>query len=90
MSGSDERDERDLNGDEEDPRERRRVIDVSDREPVVVEREPEFPFAGYAPERMRVYVAQGGRRACAIPLILILLILCCACISFWILTDNLF
>jgi hypothetical protein len=90
MHDADDRN-RSTSDDEEHPPPRREVIiDVSEREPVVVEREPEFPFAGYAPERVRVFVAGGNRRTCAIPIILILLALCCACLGFWVVADNLF
>jgi len=81
-------DERDRYEDEDDLRPRRRVIDVSEGDPVVVEQE--FPFAGYAPERVRVYVSRSSRASCAIPLVVVLLVLCCGCVGFWVLADNLF
>ena len=85
MSGFDDRDRFD---EEDDPYPRRRVIDVSDSEPVVIEQD--FPVAGYAPERVRVYVARGGRASCAVPVVVVLLLICCACLGFWVLADNLF
>lgn len=66
-----------------------RIIDVSDREPVIVEDESRLPFFAAGTERVRVYTAGGGR-ACAIPAIVILLLICCACAGFWVLVDNFF
>lgn len=67
------------------------VIDVSGEHPEVVPHDatgqPTFPTSiGQA----RVYVAQGGPRACLIPLGLLLLLTCCACATAWVLVDNLF
>ena len=67
-----------------------RIIDVSGDRPVVVEEESGFPFVSSGAERIRVFTASGGPRTCAIPLIVILLLLCCSCIAIWSLTDNLF
>lgn len=75
----------------EPPREK--IIDVSGPDPVIVERvddATDFPFAGYAPERVRVFVSGGGKRACAIPVIFILLTFCCACIGLYAIADNIF
>ncbi len=77
-------------GDDHPQPRRERIIDVSSDDPIVVENEAQFPFSGYAPERLRVFVAGGDRRTCAIPIILILLALCCACVGFWVLADNIF
>jgi hypothetical protein len=67
-----------------------RIIDVSGERPVIVEDEASFPYFSSGVERMRVYTATGGARTCAIPLIVILLLLCCGCVAVWSLTDNLF
>jgi hypothetical protein len=67
-----------------------RIIDVSGDRPVVVEEESGFPFVSSGAERIRVFTASGGPRTCAIPLIVILLLLCCSCIAIWSLTDNIF
>lgn len=67
-----------------------RVIDVSGHEPVVVEEDPAYPTFAGGTERIRVFVASGGRKTCVIPILAILLLLCCSCIVFWSLTDNLF
>ena len=72
---------------------REQIIDVSGGDPVIVdsaEDAADFPFAGYAPERVRVFVASGGNRACAIPIVFILLTLCCACIGLYAVADNIF
>lgn len=66
------------------------VIDVSGREPVVVEEDSAYPSFAGGTERIRVFVASGGRKTCAIPILVIFLLLCCSCIVFWSLTDNLF
>jgi len=75
---------------EEEQPQPERIIDVSGQDPVVVEDDAGYPFFTGGTERVRVFVASGGTRACAIPLALILLLLCCSCIVFWSLTDNLF
>lgn len=76
-------------GDDDRPQPER-VIDVSGRDPVIVEDNTGYPSFAGGTERVRVFVASGGRKTCAIPLALILLLLCCSCIVFWTLTDNLF
>ncbi|MEZ4522667.1 MAG: hypothetical protein R3A46_13625 [Thermomicrobiales bacterium] len=86
MNSTDRRDHD--NGDEE---RHERIIDVSGTEPMVVEDEDTgYPYLSQGTERVRVFVAGGGARTCAIPAILILLLICCSCIAFWSLTDNLF
>ena len=72
---------------------REQIIDVSGHDPVIVESvddEADFPFASYAPERVRVFAASGGSRACVIPILFIVLTLCCACIGFYAVADNIF
>lgn len=65
---------------------RETIIDVSsDRPEIVGEERPDHGFSN-----VRVYVAQGGAKTCLIPVGLLLLLLCCACIGFWAVTDNLF
>lgn len=81
-----ERQDRDAAG----RRREERIIDVSGKEPVIVEEESGFPYISSGAERIRVYTATGGARTCAIPLIVILLLLCCSCIGIWSLTDNIF
>ena len=76
------------NEDERRPAER--IIDVSNREPVLVEDDERPPFYASGVERGRIFVAGGGTRACAIPAVLILLLTCCACVGLWVLVDNFF
>jgi hypothetical protein len=69
------------------------IIDVSGPDPVIIERtedEPEFPFATYAPQRLRLLVAGGVTRNCTIPILFILLSLCCGCIGLYAIIDNFF
>jgi hypothetical protein len=67
-----------------------RIIDVSSREPMIVEDDERAPYFARGPERVRVYVASGGARTCVVPIALVLLLICCACAAFWIAADNFF
>jgi hypothetical protein len=39
---------------------------------------------------VRVFTTRGSARTCAVPVILILLLICCACVGLWVLVDNFF
>lgn len=78
--------ERDRSPSPRSDQDRETVIDVSSDEPEIVGEER----AGSGFSNVRVYVAQGGAKTCLIPVGLFLLLLCCACIGFWAVTDNLF
>lgn len=67
-----------------------RIIDVSGKDPVIVEDDSGFPYISSGAERIRVYTATGGARTCVVPLIVVLLLICCSCIAIWSLTDNIF
>ncbi len=70
---------------------RGRIIDVSGDDPVIVTDEgSDSPSIFSNAERIRVFTTTGGARTCAIPLIVILILLCCSCIAVWSLTDNIF
>jgi hypothetical protein len=66
------------------------IIDVTEGRPEIVaeERAPSGGFVTTQFGRTRVYVAQSGTRACLVPLAVVLLLLCCACVGFWTLVDQ--
>ena len=86
----DDSDRREPDATPDDRRPSGRIIDVSGERPVIVEDEAGFPYISSGAKRIRIYTATGGARTCIIPLIVILLLLCCTCIAVWTLTDNIF
>ena len=76
-------------GEHDNQLERDRVIDVTGEQPVVVEESGGFSTFTESADRVRVFVASGDRRTCAIPIIVIILMTCCSCIVLWSLADNL-
>ena len=67
------------------------IIDVTGDQPEFVERElPPSTFFGRQTGEVRVWVAQGGTRGCLIPIGVVLLLLCCSCVGFWVIFDSLF
>jgi hypothetical protein len=76
--------------DDDEQRPGKRIIDVSSREPVIIEAGERAPFFAGGAELVRVFTSRGSARTCAIPVILILLLICCACVGLWVLVDNFF
>lgn len=67
------------------------IIDVSDGDSeVIIEGQQDQPFASSYIGRTRVYVAQGSNRGCLIPIAVVLLLVCCACIGWWTVWDSIF
>lgn len=78
---------------ESERREQDTVIDVSGDRPELVQDEDEAASGGFVETRVghaRVYVARGNQRACLIPLAIVVLVLCCACLGFWGAVDSIF
>lgn len=68
------------------------IIDISDSDSdVVVEDDPrDRTFSGTYIGPARVYVTSGGNRGCLIVVAVVFLALCCVCVGWWTVADNIF
>ncbi|HEX2280818.1 MAG TPA: zinc-ribbon domain-containing protein [Thermomicrobiales bacterium] len=68
------------------------IIDVSDgdSEVVIEDTERDRSFSGTYIGPARVYVTSSGNRGCLIIVAVVLLAVCCVCVGWWTVADNIF